>query len=84
MYTVYALYSPDYDKMYIGYTADLDARFRSHNELAVKGYTVKYRPWILLYTETYPTKSEAMKREKELKSHKGRDFIRTLIKSFRT
>ena len=80
MYIVYVLYSKKYDKLYIGYTADLKQRLLSHNELAKKGWTVKYRPWELIYTEEFTDKSSAMKREKELKSHNRRDFLRTLIK----
>ena len=45
-YSVYVLYSKKHNKIYIGYTSDLQDRFRSHNELATKGYTEKYRPWI--------------------------------------
>ena len=79
MFTVYVLYSIKYDKIYIGFTSNLEQRFLSHNELSKKGWTVKYRPWEIVYTEEYSTKSEAMKREKALKSHKGRDFIRKKI-----
>lgn len=79
MYTVYVLHSRKFDKIYIGYTSDLESRIKSHNELATKGWTVKYRPWEVVYTEEYESKSEAMGREKELKSHRGRDFIRTMI-----
>jgi len=46
-----------------------------------KGYTKKYRPWKVVYTEELNTKTEAMKREKQLKSAKGREFIWNLIKS---
>ncbi|NOU61110.1 GIY-YIG nuclease family protein [Marinifilum caeruleilacunae] len=80
MFDVYVLYSPQYDKIYIGYTSDLQARFLSHNELATKGYTMRYRPWEILYTESFHTKQESMKRERQLKSHQGRNFIRELIK----
>ncbi|NOU62408.1 GIY-YIG nuclease family protein, partial [Marinifilum caeruleilacunae] len=65
MFDVYVLYSPQYDKIYIGYTSDLQARFLSHNELATKGYTMRYRPWEILYTESFHTKQESMKREKQ-------------------
>ncbi len=80
MFTVYVLYSKKYDKLYIGYTADLKQRLLSHNKLSRKGWTVKYRPWELIYTDKFTDKSSAMKRERELKSHKGRDILRTLIK----
>jgi putative endonuclease len=75
MFTVYVLYSPSFRKIYIGYTSDLADRLVSHNELSTKGYTLKYRPWKLIYKEEYSQKSEAMKREKELKSAKGRTFL---------
>ena len=80
MFTVYVLYSEKYDKLYVGYTSDLKQRLLSHNELSRKGWTVKYRPWELIYTDKFTDKSSAMKRERELKSHKGRDILRTLIK----
>ena len=60
MYFVYVLYSVDHDKIYIGYTTDVEARFLSHNELATKGWTISYRPWRLIYTEEFKTKAEAL------------------------
>ncbi len=79
MFYVYVLYSSQFDKIYIGYTSDLDNRVKSHNELATKGWTIKFRPWKLIYKEEYSTKKEAMKRENELKQHQGRIYIRKLI-----
>ena len=79
MYTVYVLYSKQHDKIYIGYTSDMEARFRSHNELSNKGWSKKYRPWTLVYTEEFTDKREAMRREKELKSYRGREYIRKVI-----
>ena len=78
-FTVYALYSVRYDKLYIGYTSDLEQRLKSHNELAKKGFTVKYRPWGLIFSEDFERKSEAMKRERELKTHQGRIFLKSLL-----
>ena len=79
MFTVYVLYSKIYNKIYIGFTSNLAERLKSHNELATKGWTVRFRPWQLIYTEEYLEKSVAMKREKELKSAKGREFIWAMI-----
>ena len=79
MFTTYVLYSEKYDKIYIGYTSNLQQRLLSHNELATKGWTIKFRPWQLIYKEKFETKSEAMKREKQLKSYQGRTFIRNLL-----
>ena len=79
MYSVYVLYSVKYNKIYIGYTSDLKNRFLSHNELAAKGYTLRYRPWIIAHTEEFVTKTEAFKREYYLKSAEGRKFVWGII-----
>jgi len=49
-------------------TSDIEERFRSHNELSKKGWTINFRPWIILYKEGYYDKSSAAQREKQLKS----------------
>ncbi|ASS50852.1 MAG: endonuclease [Candidatus Fluviicola riflensis] len=68
MFVTYVLYSITHDKIYVGYTSDLIDRFHSHNELATKGFTIKFRPWTVEYVEFFDSKVEAMRREKELKS----------------
>ncbi|MFQ6614700.1 MAG: GIY-YIG nuclease family protein [Fidelibacterota bacterium] len=79
IYTVYALHSPKYDKIYIGFSSNLYQRLLSHNRKGKKGWTIKYRPWKLIYTESYLSKPEAKMREKQLKTARGRKFIRSLI-----
>jgi putative endonuclease len=79
MFTVYVLYSKSFEKIYIGYTSDLVNRLRSHNELATRGWTIKFRPWELIHTEFFESKVDAMKREKQLKSAAGRQWIWKLI-----
>ena len=81
MFTVYVLYSPKYDKIYIGVTSNIQQRMISHNQLGKKGWTIRYRPWQIVHTELFQNKQQALKREKELKSAKGRAFVRTLIAS---
>ena len=78
-FVVYILFSKDYDKTYVGFTSNLIERFKSHNYLSKKGYTIKFRPWQVIYVEFFTTKSEALKREKLLKSGKGREFIKEII-----
>ena len=77
-YTVYLLFSPPHGKHYTGFTSDLAQRILSHNELG-HDWTSKYRPWQIIYTKIFGTKSEAMVYEKWLKTGVGRDFIKTLI-----
>ncbi|WP_295650035.1 GIY-YIG nuclease family protein [uncultured Mucilaginibacter sp.] len=57
---VYVLYSQSFNKIYIGYTSDLDNRFLSHNELATKGYSLRYRPWVIAYTEEFENKKKLL------------------------
>ena len=77
----YVLYAPASDKIYIGFSANPANRFIAHNHPKSKGYTSKFKPWTLIHIEKFDTKKEAMNRERQLKSHKGRDFIRELIES---
>ena len=80
MFVVYILYSQKFDQIYIGFTTDLENRFLSHNQLATKGHTVKYRPWAIAHTEEFQTKKEALKRENYLKSTQGRKFAWNIIR----
>jgi putative endonuclease len=74
MYTVYVLYSRRFNKIYIGQTANLEKRLFEHNS-GLSTYTKRYMPWEVIYTEEYATRHEALNREKQLKSQKGREFI---------
>ena len=78
-FVVYILYSETFNKNYTGFTSNLIERFKSHNHLGTKGYTVKFRPWMVIYVEFFSSKAEAMKREKYLKTGIGREFIQNLI-----
>jgi len=75
MYYTYILYSSTFDRIYIGQTDNLGLRLERHKSGKVKS-TKAYIPWEMIYYKECATGSLAMKREKELKTHKGRDFIR--------
>ena len=47
----------------------------------MKGYTLKFRPWIVVLVAPFKTKVEAMKRETFLKSGHGRAWVRNEILS---
>jgi putative endonuclease len=79
-YSVYVLFSEKFHRTYVGQTNNLDERIQRHNKGLVNS-TSRFRPWCIIYTEKYETRSEAMKREKWLKSGKGRAFIKNLIAS---
>jgi putative endonuclease len=75
MYYTYVLYSKQYQKIYVGYTSNLENRLSAHNDIRNTGWTSKYQPWVVLHREVFESKQEAMKREKQLKSSRGRAFI---------
>ena len=80
-FTVYILFSPTKNKYYIGYTGDeIEERIRKHNTNH-KGFTGGIGDWIIKYTELFNTKTEAIKREKEIKAWKSRKMIEKLIGS---
>ena len=78
LYKIYALYSRKIDRVYIGQTQDLDKRLQEHLE-GVSIYTKRTDDWVLIYTEEHQTRGGAMKREKQLKSARGRKFLRDHI-----
>lgn len=82
MFFIYAIYNKERDKIYIGHTSNLEERLKRHNGLLknkAKSFTSKNSGfWRLIYKESFDTRKEAMIREKELKSFKGREFIRKL------
>ncbi|MCF8363016.1 MAG: GIY-YIG nuclease family protein [Prolixibacteraceae bacterium] len=79
MFDTYVLYSEKFDKIYIGYSSDIENRIIAHNHPKNKGWTKNFKPWKLVYNETFDSKKEAMIREKQLKSAKGREFIHNKI-----
>ena len=78
-FVVYILFSEKHHKTYVGFTSNLIERFKSHNYLSKKGFTIKFRPWEVIYVAFFTTKSEALKREKFFKTGKGREFIKEMI-----
>ena len=82
MFLVYILQSLKSGKYYVGHTDDLPFRFTQHNN----GYSKSTKsgvPWKIVHTETFATRSEAVKREYEIKSKKSRKYIEKLIRDSR-
>jgi putative endonuclease len=73
------IYTHKFKKSYVGQTSNLDKRLLEHNHTAEKGFTVSYRPWTLVHTEVLASRSEAMKREKYLKTWAGRIEVNKCI-----
>jgi len=82
MYFVYILYSMLSCKTYVGYTNDVERRVREHNITESSGFTLRYRPWTLIRTERFGSKSEAIGREKFLKTGRGREEVKLYVKDY--
>ena len=80
MYYIYVLKSQENGDIYVGYSDDLRRRFVQHNHGGAK-YTKAHIPWILVYYEAYKDKKDATKREKELKSHRPKEFLKEHLKN---
>jgi len=66
MFTVYILRT-DKDTLYIGQTKDLRARLKKHKEGKGAKYFRIFKSFRLVYTEKFKTRSDALKREHELR-----------------
>lgn len=68
MYFVYILKTSG-NTLYIGQTGDLEKRLKEHKEKSVRSakYIKYFDSFELVYLEQFATRSEAMKRESQLK-----------------
>src|SRR5688572_18843401 len=78
MYLVYAIKSLVDGRIYVGMSMDVLKRLLEHNSGKTKS-TKAYRPWQLIHTELLPSRLEARRREKYLKSGVGKEFLKSLV-----
>ena len=84
MFWVYVLENPA-GRFYIGHTDNLEQRLQNHNrtdELNGK-WTRKNGPWTLKWSESHPTRSAAVMRERQIKAMKSSKWIRENLLSMR-
>jgi putative endonuclease len=80
-YFLYILYSPSFNRTYTGQTNNLDNRLTYHNSGKVNS-TKLYKPWVLIYSESFVSRAEAMKKEKWFKSKSGREKIAVILSEY--
>ena len=73
-YVVYVLLSLKDGRRYVGVTSDLDRRLKEHDQGWVKS-TRGRRPLRLIYSEEWIDKRTAWRRERFLKSGRGRELL---------
>lgn len=79
MFYVYVIQSLNHRTRYVGSADNVLKRVSEHN-IGKCRYTSGRRPCKLIYQEEYQTRSEAMKREKFLKSGQGRKYLNQILK----
>ncbi len=80
-YFVYVLKSLKDGKNYTGYTKNLKLRFEQHCNGLVDS-TMHRRPLILIYFEGCINQQDATHREKYLKTHYGKMFLKNRLKKW--
>ncbi|MBS1682988.1 MAG: GIY-YIG nuclease family protein [Bacteroidetes bacterium] len=75
MFYAYVLQSEKTKTYYYGHSSDLTERLKRHNQGKVR-YTKPKRPWHLIYSESFSTKSEAYKRELFFKGIEGYRYLK--------
>lgn len=66
------------DTLYCGYTNNLDKRIAAHNNGKGAKYTKTRIPVKLVYTEMFDNKSDAMKREWQIKKLTKKEKLRLI------
>ena len=83
MFYTYVLKSEVDGQYYVGFTKDLKQRFEQHLSGNVKS-TKDRRPLALIYYEACMRQKNAVRREKYLKTHYGKIFLKKRLKSYFT
>ena len=82
-YYTYVLESLKDGNHYTGYTENLRSRFEQHEKGEVDS-TKNRRPLKLIYFEGCLNQKDALRREKYLKTHYGKMFLKKRLKSYST
>ncbi len=81
MHYTYILYSESMNRYYIGSCENVQERLKRHLSNH-DGYTAKAKDWIIVHQEPFSTKSDALRREKEIKAWKSAKRIQRFIQTF--
>ena len=81
-YTVYIPKSQQNGVYYIGSTGNLEEHIQRHNQGRSR-YTKSGIPWKVVCTEQFENRFEAIKRERQIKRRKSRDYIEGLVRTSR-
>ncbi|MBP6558234.1 MAG: GIY-YIG nuclease family protein [Flavobacterium sp.] len=78
MFYLYIIYSQSLNKYYVGSCQSIEERLDDHLNSRSK-YTKSAKDWMLKYSETFSSRSQAYQREMQIKKMKSRVYIENLI-----
>ena len=81
MFYTYVLLSEKDQKLYMGYTENLRNRLALHQAGLVPS-TATRRPVRLIFYEAYPNKYDALRRERYIKTDKGKTTLKSMLREF--
>jgi putative endonuclease len=76
---VYAIYSTKLNTIYIGQTEYIEKRISDHKK-GYSRYTSRSDDWELFYREESQSRTETIRRERQLKSSRGRAYLWGILK----
>lgn len=80
MYYVYILKNDFSNKHYIGSTNNLERRLDEHNRGRTKSTRTR-GVWSIIYTEEFKIQIESIRRERQIKSYKGGNAFKALLRA---
>ena len=78
VWCVYAIECED-GSLYIGHTENIERRYEEHSKGKGADWTKRHPPKRVAYWEEAPTQTEAVERERKLKSGSGREWLKLEI-----
>jgi putative endonuclease len=76
---LYILYAPSIDRYYVGHTESLPQERLKKHLADHNGYTAKAKDWAIVRVETFPSKADAYRRERQIKAWKSKKKIQNLL-----
>ncbi|MBA3960730.1 MAG: GIY-YIG nuclease family protein [Chthoniobacterales bacterium] len=77
MFHLYVLRSSKTGRRYVGSCENIEARLERHNAGHSKA-TRSGTPWVVVHEESFPSRAEAVRKERHFKTGRGRDELERL------
>ena len=77
-YSSYVIYSRESGLFYYGYFEDLEKVLEMHNSGMIE-MTRGRGPWVLLYSENFDNKAQALRQSRFYRTVKGQRFLKKLL-----